>query len=108
MWGVAFLVIAVLIIAIWVVIEIKRLRHKLFAIVLIALILIGYFGALIAFKGQEVDLKSVSGLLKATKIYSASWFSVFGNLRSITGNAIRMDWGVNESIDVKIPGIGSE
>ncbi|MAG78877.1 hypothetical protein CMI40_00690 [Candidatus Pacearchaeota archaeon] len=96
--GVAMLVISVLVIAIWVIIEIKRLKHKLFAILLIGLILFAYLGTFIVFKGQNVDYKTVPGLIDATKTYFSWLGSIFGNLKTITSNAIKMNWKNNKSI----------
>ncbi len=96
--GITFFVIAVLIIAIWVIIEIKRLKHKLFAIFLIALILFTYLGFTMALKGQDVDLKTVPGLIKATNLYFSWLGSIFGNLKSITTYTVKQDWSSNETI----------
>lgn len=95
--GIALFVTAVLIIAVWVSIELKRLKHKIFAIFLIVLILSSYLSASIIFKGQEINFKTIPGLMKATKIYFSWLGSVFLNFKSITTNAIKMDWGVNET-----------
>ncbi len=96
--GITLFVIAILIIAIWVIIEIKRFRHKLFAIFLIALILFVYISFTFTIRGQDVDFKTFPGLMKATKLYFSWLGSAFGNLKSITTNAVRMDWRVNESV----------
>ena len=95
--GVTFFVIAILIIAIWVIIEIKRLKHKLFAIFLIALILFTYISFTVTLRGQEIDYTTVSGMMTATKLY-VSWLgSLFGNLKTMTTHAIQMDWSGNET-----------
>ena len=95
--GITVLIISVLIIAIWVIIEIKRLKHKLFAIFLIGLILFGYFSFTVSLRGQDIDIKTVPGIIEASKLYFSWLGSAFGNMKSITTNAIRMDWGVNET-----------
>jgi len=94
-------ILSVLILAIWVIIEIKRLKHKLFAIGLIALILFTYVSFSVTIKNQEIDFKTASGLTKATKLYFIWLGSTFSNMRTITSNAIKMNWGVNESIQVE-------
>lgn len=96
--GVTLLVIAVLLIAIWVIFEVKRFRHKLFAIFLIVLILFTYLSFTAVLKGKDVDIKTVSGLKEAGSLY-VSWLgSIFGNLRSITTHAVDMDWKhINET-----------
>jgi len=94
-------VLSVLILAIWVLIEIKRLKHKLFAISLITLILFTYVSFSITLRNQDIDFKTISGITKATKLYFIWLGSLFGNMKTITFNAIKMDWGVNESVEVK-------
>jgi len=96
--GVTFFIVAALIIFIWIVIELKRVRHKVFAIFLILLILFLYFSSSFVFEGQDIDFKSISGVTDASKLYF-SWFgSIFTNLKTITTNAIKMDWKNNETI----------
>ena len=98
--GVTFFIIAVLIIAIWVIIEIQRLKHKIFAIVLILLILFSYISATIIFRGQNLDFKTIPGVIEASKIYFSWLVSVFGNVKVITTNAVKMDWsGENISVN---------
>ncbi len=96
--GVTLLVVAVLIIAIWVVIEIKRFRHKLFAIFLIVLILFTYLSFTAVLKGKDIDFKTGAGLKEAGRLY-VSWLgSIFGNLKSITTHAVDMEWKqINET-----------
>ena len=95
--GITVLVISVLVIAIWVIIEVKRLKHKLFAIFLIGLILFAYFSFTFSLRGQDVDIKTVPGIIEASKLYFSWLGSAFGNMKSITTNAVKMDWGVNET-----------
>jgi len=96
--GTTLLVVAVLIISIWVIIEIKRFKHKLFAIFLIILILFTYFSFIAVIKGENIDFKSAAGLKEAGQLY-VSWLgSIFGNLKAITTHAIDMDWKhINET-----------
>ncbi len=97
--GMTFMIIAVLVVAIWVIIEIKRLKHKLFAIFLIGLILVGYFSFTYAIRGQDIDFKTVPGVIEASKLYFSWMGSAFGNMKSITTNAIKMNWGINETVE---------
>ena len=98
MIGVAIFIVAILIVAIYLIIELKRFKHRLFAIFLIVLILFIYFSSKIAFKNYTIDYKSISGLISASKIYWGWLVSAFGNLKGITANAIHMDWGANSTI----------
>ena len=96
--GLALLVISVLIIAIWVFIEFKRMRHKIFAIFIIVLIIFSYVSFSLVLKGQDIDYTTASGVGQATKLYFLWLGSAFGNMKVITTNAIKMDWSGNESI----------
>ncbi|MCK5610922.1 hypothetical protein KAR91_54110 [Candidatus Pacearchaeota archaeon] len=96
--GVTLFITAVLIIAIWVVIEVKRLKHKLFAVLLIGLILFSYLSAAMIFRGQDVDLTSPSGVIEAGGVYFSWLGSVSKNFIQLTGNAINMDWGTDEDV----------
>ncbi len=90
--GVTLLVVAVLIIAIWTIIEIKRFKHKLFAIFLIILILFTYLSFTAVLKDKDINFKSATGIKEAGSLY-VSWLgTLFGNLKSITTQAIDMDW----------------
>jgi len=91
------LVMCVLIVAIWVVIEVKRLKHKIFAILLIGLIIFAYVSFAMVFKDQEVNFKTIPGLFDASKIYFSWLLSITGNMHSITTHAIQMDWQGNET-----------
>ena len=97
MIGLALIIISILIIGIWVLVELRRMKHKLWAIFLICLVLFSYISFSLVLKGQDIDYKSVGGLIQAGKIYFSWLGGVFGNVKTITGSAVDMDWGVNES-----------
>ena len=90
--GITLLIIAVLIIAIWIVIEVKRFRHKIFAIFLIALILFTYLSFTTVLKGKDIDYKTIPGITEASKLYISWLGSIFGNVKTMTTHAINLDW----------------
>ena len=96
-FGIALFVISILVIAIYVLIELKRLRHKMFAIFLIVLILFTYISFSVVLRGQDVDYKTIPGIISASKLYFSWLGSLFGNFRSMTTHAIKMDWTGNET-----------
>ena len=95
--GITIFIIAALIIAIWIIIEVKRMRHKVFAVFLIVLILFLYISSTFVFKGQDIDFKTVSGMTTASKLYFTFLGSIFENIKSITTSAIKMDWKGNST-----------
>jgi hypothetical protein len=100
--GVTLIIVLVAIALIWILVEMKRFRHKFFAWFLIALIILGYFSFTFVMKDKDVDLKTSSGLLTAGKIYFSWLGSIFGNVKTMTTNAIKMDWGANKTQTAEI------
>ena len=90
--GAALIIVLVLIVVVWILVELKRFRHKIWAIFLILLILFTYlsFGAVV--KGKNLDFTSANGIKTAGQLYFSWLGSVFGNLKTITTNAIHMNW----------------
>ena len=95
--GMILIIITALIILIWVIMEFRRLRHKIFAIFLIILILFVYFSFTYAIKEKGFDLKTMPGIIGASKLYYSWMVSIFHNAITITSNAIKMNWGVTNS-----------
>jgi len=90
--GIVFFVVGVLIALIWILIETKRMKHKIFAIFLISVILFFYLSMSFVFKGKNVDYKTISGLMSAGKVYFSWLGAVVHNINVITTNAIHMNW----------------
>ena len=97
MLGAAFVLVCVVVLVIWISSEFKKFHHKIYAIALIALVLFLYGSFAHVFKRQNIDFKSVSGLAEASDIYFHWVGSIFGNFKSITTDAVRMDWSVNST-----------
>ncbi len=94
--GVTLFIVGILVAAIWLIIELKRLKHKVFALLLIGLILFSYISASVVFAEKNIDYTSIGGLSKAAGIYFNWLGSVFLNIKTITANAIKMDWTGDE------------
>jgi hypothetical protein len=101
--GATFFIVAILVIAIWLIIEFKRIKHKLLAFFLIGLIIFTYFSFTTSIKGHEVDFSSPSGIMEAGKLYLSWLGGVFNNFKSITAYALKQDWkSSDENITEKI------
>ncbi len=94
---VAWILIGLALVAVIVVsklIHFKHLKHRLTAIFLILLLFFAYSTFSGVVKSNSIDIKTASGIFQAVKIYS-SWLGLaFNNVKTITGNAIHMDWSV--------------
>ncbi len=90
--AVTIIIIALVIALIWIFVELRRFKHKFFAIFLIVLILASYFGFVVPLKGKDVNYKSIDGLQNVAKLYFIWIGSIFKNFKTITANAIKLDW----------------
>jgi hypothetical protein len=92
-----FFVIVALIIAIWLLFGFKRIKYKLLAVFLIALVLFSLFSFIIAFKGEEVSIKNISDFGRVSKIYFSWLGNFFRNIKIITGQVVSMNWQGNKT-----------
>ena len=87
-----FFIVAALVVLIWVLIEFKRMKHKLFAFFLIGLVIFTYVTFTVSLQNQNVDLSTTSGWLDAGKLYFSWLGTVFVNAKHVTMYAIGLDW----------------
>jgi hypothetical protein len=95
--SVVIFIIAILIVVIWLTFGFKRVRHKFFALFLIALILFSFFSFTAAFGGKELSVTGFSDIGKIAGIYFSWLANSFNNLKLITTQAIKMDWQTNKT-----------
>lgn len=70
----------------------KHAQHKIFLVLLILLLVFVFTSATKIVKDNNVDTKSIEGVVMAGKLYF-SWLSnVFHNSRVLAGNAVKMNW----------------
>jgi len=93
--GTTLIIIALVFIVVWVLLEIKRFKHKIFLISFVVLIVFLYIGVIVVLQDKQVDLKSISGIMGFTKIYFSWLGSILGNLKLITSNVVQMNWFQN-------------
>jgi hypothetical protein len=96
-FGTIILISAILIIAIWMIFGFKRVKYKLLALFLIALILFSIFSFNSAFKGKDFSVNNASDLGKVIKVYFSWLGNIFNNFKAISGQAVKMDWKSNNT-----------
>ncbi len=92
MIGTTLIVIIALIACVWIFAEVQKLKHKIWAIFLIGLIVFTYVSFAVVLKDKNIDYTSPSGLIQAGGAYLSWLGSMFGNLRMMTSHAIKLDW----------------
>lgn len=86
------LVIGILIIVAILAIKIDHIKHRFFIIILVLLALFLYTSMTMVSKQNNLDFSTSDGFFAASKVYMGWLANGFGNLKTLTGKAIRMDW----------------
>src|SRR3989338_565364 len=98
----SWIIIATLIILAFIFLRIGHMKHRFFLIFIIVLLLFFYLTASRIFKEYDINYKSAAGMEKGAKIYF-SWFGgLFGNIKAVTTDAIKMDWGQKNRTDTAV------
>jgi hypothetical protein len=90
------ILVIVLAVAIWLIIEFKRFRHKILAVFLVFLILFTYFSFSNVIKDKNLDLKTIDGAKEAGRVYILWLGNAFKNVKVATANVINMSWSTVE------------
>jgi CHASE2 domain-containing sensor protein len=90
-WWLLILVIVVLFVASKL-IHFKHAKHKIFILLMILLIAFLYFSFTTVVQSHSIDLKTASGVFSASKIYFSWLGNAFNNVKTVSGNVIKMDW----------------
>lgn len=75
----------------------SHLKHRFGVILLIVFLLFIYLTFSSVVSNNNINLKTASGLFKGIKLYFSWLGHAFDNLKVLTGNAIKMDWGTNST-----------
>jgi len=73
----------------------KHLKEKISIGVIVMLLLFFYISYSKVTQDSNINYKSVAGIEKAAKLYFSWLGAAAGNLKGLTGNAVKMDWGSN-------------
>ena len=83
-----------------VLLKMNHVRHR---VTLLILILLGLFLTTtigIIAKTHELNLNSTDGVIDAGKVYVGWLANGFSNVKTIVGNAIKMDWRSTEEVNL--------
>lgn len=95
--GIILFVIGIIIIIVWFINAFSTIKYKIFAVLLIAIILFTYISFSVTIRDENLDLTTVSGFVTANKLYFSWLVNVFKNFKTVTVQAIKLDWGVTNS-----------
>jgi len=94
----SWIVVAILVGAAVIALKMNKLKHKIWIIMLIFLALFLYTSVAIVYKENSLEINSVEGLLKSAKVYVGWLGNSLQNLKTIIGNAVKMDWASSKEV----------
>ena len=100
MVNVILVLVIALIAIIWLSQEFKEVKNKFFTVFLILLLVFTCLSFSYAIKERDIDLKTTDGLKEAGHIYVLWLGQAFRNIKVVTGNAIGMNWKLDENVSV--------
>ncbi len=89
---ISWIVIVILVIVGIFAIKMNHLRHRIFIILLILLALFLYTSIAVITNQNNLEINNVEGVFQLTKVYTGWLANGFENLKTMTGNIIKMDW----------------
>jgi hypothetical protein len=89
---ISWVIIGLLVVVGLVLLKFKHFRHRLTIVFLIFLVVFLYTTISIVNRTNSLDLTTTEGFLSSVKVYTGWLAHGFDNLKSITGNAVKMDW----------------
>jgi len=94
-------IIVILVALVWGLLKIRFLKHKLYMVLLLVLVLVLYTTSSVLIAKENIDLSSFDGFVALGKAY-LSWAEVlFSNVKSITSNVVKMDWSYSNSTEAE-------
>ena len=73
-------------------IKMNHLKHRMFIIMLVLVALFLYSSMALVTTRNDLNLDSTEGFFKTMKVYNGWLANGFKNFKTITGNAVKMDW----------------
>ncbi len=95
---ISWIVIAILVGAALIALKMNRMRHKVWIILLIFAALFLYTSVALVYKENSLEFNTVKGILSSAKVYVGWLGNSFQNLKTVVGNAIKMDWTSSKNI----------
>lgn len=77
----------------------KHTQHRVYSIVLILLLLFFYVSGSQIIDKNNIELNSAEGIMAAGEVYLKWLGHALVNLKGLTGEAIKMDWKGNQTLE---------
>jgi len=93
-----WIILAALILLVIIFFKAKRTQHKIYTILIVLIIIFIYVTGSRIISENNVNIKTLDGIILAGKLYFSWLVNVFNNIKIIAGNAIKLNWMGNSTI----------
>jgi TRAP-type uncharacterized transport system fused permease subunit len=95
---IGWVLIGVAVLLVLFILKFKEIRHKVgFLMILLVILFLGA-SAFHVYSKNDIDIQTFDGLMTMTKLYFNWLGGLFGNVKDISGYAIKQDWGTNSTL----------
>ena len=97
---VSWIVIGAMILFLYLFLQFRKSEHfktKLYAVVIVLLLLFVYISGASIVEKNKLNLATSDGISSFVKLYFSWLGNAFENTKSLTGNAVKMDWNGNST-----------
>jgi len=88
---------AVIVVIIFLLVKARYVKHKLVWVLIFVLVFFFYVSFVWSGISKNVDLRTFEGVKTAGTVYFAWLTNAFGNIKTITGEVINMNWNINRT-----------
>ncbi|MEK6928764.1 MAG: hypothetical protein AABW65_02305 [Nanoarchaeota archaeon] len=90
-----WLLIGVIIFAIFLLLRFKEIRYKITHFLIIIVVIFLVISIFSLYLNNDLDLTSTDGIIKSGKLYLSWLGNTFKNMGKISGFAVKQDWKIN-------------
>lgn len=89
---ISWIIIVILVVLALFILKASHFRHRFWVVILVLLILFLYVSISVVYGKYDLNFSSTGGVFNAVKVYFGWLGNGFHNLKTLTGNAVKMDW----------------
>ncbi|MDD5192242.1 MAG: hypothetical protein PHH54_05890 [Candidatus Nanoarchaeia archaeon] len=99
---VSWLIIGILVVLVFLVLNLGHMKHRVWVFLIVLLVLFLYISISVVYHKYDLSFDSTEGAVDSAKIYLGWLGNGFSNMKTLVGNAVKMDWTTsNESSPAK-------
>ncbi len=95
---VSWVILVVLVLVVAAFLKFRHMKHRFFLIIILLLLIFIYTTMSNVIKNNNLNVTTMNGMVTAGKLYFSWLGHIFGNVKDVTGDVIKMNWAGNSSV----------